>query len=214
MTETTTRTDTHQLDAITAPGLFERNSQRIRTALTDDQAKSILDEPLTRLHAYADETPDGQEATPPARDCATIIAALDVSRPFRDAVICLSIAPLTLHQAASIAFPDTTSMSTTRLVTQVLTSAFHDPHAGRRVHQAARMATLLTTWWMSVEEKIKTQLDATLAFLTWWLGEAGLARRVADEALSIDPDCVLAQLIRQAADNHVTPGWTKPGQTR
>lgn len=177
MTETSPRTGSHLMDAITDPGLFERNSQRIRTALTDDQAKGILDEPLTRLHAYVNETPDGQEATPPARDCATIIAALDVSRPFRDAVICLSIAPLTLHQAA-------------------------------------RMATLLTTWWMSVEEKSKTQLDATLAFLTWWLGEAGLARRVADEALSIDPDCVLAQLIRQTADNHVTPGWTKPGQTR
>ena len=69
------------------------------------------------------------------------------------------------------------------------------------------MATLLTTWWMGVEEKSKTQLDATLAFLTWWLGEAGLARRVADEALSIDP-------IRQSVDNHVTPGWTKPGRTR
>lgn len=120
MTETTTRTGSRLMDAITDPGLFERNSQRIRTALTDDQAKSILDEPLTRLHTYADETPDGQEATLPARDCATIIAALDVSRPFRDAVICLSI----------------------------------------------------------------------------------------------DPDRVLAQLIRQAVDNHVTPGWTKPGQTR
>lgn len=214
MTETSPRTGSHLMDAITDPGLFERNSQRIRTALTDDQAKGILDEPLTRLHAYVNETPDGQEAALPARDCATIIAALDVSRPFRDAVICLSIAPLTLHQAKSIAFPDTTSMSATRLVTQVLTSAFHDPHAARRVHQAARMATLLTTWWMGVEEKSKTQLDATLAFLTWWMGEAGLARRVADEALSIDPDCVLAQLIRQAVDNHVTPGWTKPGQTR
>lgn len=65
-----------------------------------------------------------------------------------------------------------------------------------------------------MEEKSKTQLDAPLAFLTWWLGEAGLARRVADEALTIDPDCVLAQLIRQAVDNHVTPGWKKPGQIR
>lgn len=71
------------MDAITDPGLFERNSQRIRTALTDGQAKSILDEPLTRLHAYVNETPGGKEATLPARDCATIIAALDVSRPSR-----------------------------------------------------------------------------------------------------------------------------------
>lgn len=214
MTETTTRTGSRLMDAITDPARFERNSQRIRTALKSDQAKSILEEPLARLHAYVNETPNGPDATLPARDCATILAALDVSRPFRDAVICLSIAPLTLTQATSIAFPDATDMGATRLVTQALTSAFHDPHAGRRVHHAARMATLLTTWWMSMEDQRKTQLDATLAFLAWWLGYPLIAHQVADEALHADPDCVLAQLIRQAVDSHVTPGWKRHSTTR
>ncbi|WP_237711203.1 hypothetical protein [Parascardovia denticolens] len=71
MTETTTRTGSRLMDAITDPGLFERNSQRIRTALTDDQAKSILEEPLTRLHAYVNETPGrpgGHPARPGLRD--------------------------------------------------------------------------------------------------------------------------------------------------
>ncbi len=198
----------------------ERQMRAIRQAIRSDRRELGLvesdcrwfAEPIAHMHDFLESSVE--EIDPlTLRDCLILIVAITDIRAVRDSIICMCIKSLDIRQGQVIACKPQTKEST-QLVCACLNPAFNDIRAPRRTKQGQRLFVLLRAWENCVGEAYRAQLNATLAYIAWWLGYPHLSVSYAKISLGLDEDCALASIVKQAVEWQAMPAWYRERERR
>lgn len=91
-----------------------------------------------------------------------------------------------------------------RVMSDTLNRVFHTPQSPQAQSRCRRGLVLLKAICASVPEECRVQALAMIAYISWWLGEAG-ARAHALKALELDERCTLAAIVICALEQNIHP---------